>query len=118
MIRSSVPRSQVRDLYSSFGSFFVCLMSALITVRVSFCHLGQHHVTRLTLKRSLVSSRSFCIACGSTGPSLTGRRRRLLLSKKNTEILPNGGKRRPCRDDGDGEFDGFFCVRLKGRPRL
>ena len=48
-------------------------------------------------------------ACGSTGPSSTGRRRRLLPSKENTEILLNGGKRRPCRDDGDGEFDRFFA---------
>src|ERR1700692_605422 len=32
---SSLPRSQVRDLYSSFGSFFACLMSALTTVWVS-----------------------------------------------------------------------------------
>ena len=29
--------------------------------------------------RSRVNSRSFCIACGSTGLSSTGRRRRLLL---------------------------------------
>jgi hypothetical protein len=41
-------------------------------------------------------------------PSSTGRRRRLLPSKSNTEILLNGGKRRPSRDDGDGEFVRFF----------
>ena len=32
---SSLPRSQVMDLYSSVGSFFACLMSADTTVRVS-----------------------------------------------------------------------------------
>ena len=36
---------------------------------------------------------------GSTEPS---------LANENTEFLPNGRKRRPCRDDGDGEFDRFF----------
>ena len=35
--------------------------------------------------------------------------KRLLPSKQNTEIPPNGGKRRPCRDDGDGEFVRFFA---------
>jgi hypothetical protein len=35
MIRQFLARSQVRDLYSSFGSFFACLMSALTTVWVS-----------------------------------------------------------------------------------
>ncbi len=59
--------------------------------------------------RSRVSSRSFCIACGSTGLSSTGRRRRLLPSEATTEFLPNGRKRRPSRDDGDGEFDRFFA---------
>ena len=37
----------------------------------------------------------------------------MLLSKENTEILPNGGKRRPCRDDGDGEFVRFFASARK-----
>jgi hypothetical protein len=32
---SSLPRSQVRDLYSSFGSLLACLMSAETTVCVS-----------------------------------------------------------------------------------
>src|SRR6267154_5097527 len=59
--------------------------------------------------RSRASSQSFCIACGSMEPSSTGRSRRLLPSKKDTEILPDGGKRRPCRDDGNGEFDRFFA---------
>jgi hypothetical protein len=40
----------------------------------------------------------------------------LLLSKENTEILPNGGKRRPCRDDGDGEFD-RFCASVRKDDR-
>ena len=26
-----------------------------------------------------------------------------------TGILPDGGKRRPRRDDGNGEFDRFFA---------
>jgi hypothetical protein len=39
-------------------------------------------------------------------PSSTGRRR-LLPSECITEFLPNGRKRRPSRDDGDGEFDRF-----------
>src|SRR3979409_1045446 len=46
---SSFPRSQVRDLYSSFGSFFACLMSAERTIWVLASHLGQHHVTGMTL---------------------------------------------------------------------
>src|SRR3979490_2625387 len=58
--------------------------------------------------RSRVSSRSFCIACGSTEPNSTGRRR-LLPSKGECRVPANGGKRRPCRDDGDGEFDRFFA---------
>ena len=33
-----------------------------------------------------------------------------------TEFLPNGRKRRPSRDDGDGEFDRFFaCVQKADR---
>jgi hypothetical protein len=32
---SSLPPSPVRDLYSSYGSFFACLISAETTVRVS-----------------------------------------------------------------------------------
>src|ERR1700693_2676576 len=63
---------------------------------------------------SRVSLRSFCTACGSTEPSSTGRRRRLLPSEGITEFLPNGGKRRPSRDDGDGEFDRFFARVRKG----
>ena len=48
-------------------------------------------------------------------PSSTGRRR-LLPSEGITEILPDGRKRRPCRDDGDGEFARFFaCVRKADR---
>ncbi len=35
MIRKFFPRSQVRDLYSSFGSFFACLISAETTECVS-----------------------------------------------------------------------------------
>ena len=35
MIRKFLSPVQVRDLYSSFGSFFVCLMSAETTVWVS-----------------------------------------------------------------------------------
>ena len=45
--------------------------------------LGSSSATDSARQRlqSRVSSRSFCIACGSTGPSSTGRRRRLLPSK-------------------------------------
>src|SRR6188474_2926109 len=50
--------------------------------------------------QSRVSSRSFCIACGSTEPSSTGRRRRL---------PPSEGLQSPSRDDGDGEFVRFFA---------
>jgi hypothetical protein len=64
--------------------------------------------------QSHVSSRLFCIACGSMEPSSSGRSRRLQPSQENTEILPNGGKRRPCRDDGDGEFVRFFASVRKG----
>src|ERR1700761_9585725 len=45
---SSLPRSQVRDLYSSFGSFFACLCG-YYRAGILACHLGPHHVTRLTL---------------------------------------------------------------------
>ena len=43
------------------------------------------------------------------GTEFNWSRRRLLPSKETTEILPNGGKRRPCRDDGDGKFDRFLA---------
>ena len=33
----------------------------------------------------------------------------MLPSEGITEFLPNGRKRRPSRDDGDGEFDRFFA---------
>ena len=46
--------------------------------------------------QSRVSSRSFCIACGSTGLSSTGRRRRLLPSEGIAEFLPNGRKDVPA----------------------
>ena len=36
--------------------------------------------------RSRVSSRSFCIACGSTEPSSTGRRRRLLPNEEHYRV--------------------------------
>jgi hypothetical protein len=36
MIGSSLPRSQVTNLHSSFGSLLACLMSAETTVCVSF----------------------------------------------------------------------------------
>ena len=40
----------------------------------------------------------------------------MLPSEGITEILPDGRKRRPSRDDGDGEFDRFFvCVRKDDR---
>jgi Transposase IS116/IS110/IS902 family len=64
--------------------------------------------------RSRVSLRSFCIVCGSMEPSSTGLRWRLLLSEGITEFLPNGGKRRPSWDDGDGKFDRFFARARKG----
>src|SRR5277367_6940495 len=35
-------------------------------------------------------------------PSDLGRGRKLLPSEGTTELLPNGRKRRPSRDDGDG----------------
>src|SRR6266436_7607732 len=60
---------------------------------------------------SRASSRSFCTACGSTEPSSTGRRRRLPRNEHNeiTGFPQNGGKRRPCRDDGGGEIARFFA---------
>ena len=38
----------------------------------------------------------------------------MLPSKGITEFLPTGRKRRPSRDDGDGEFDRFFARVRKG----
>ena len=61
-------------------------------------------------------SRSFCTACGSTKLSSTGRRRRLPRNGYN-EIKgfpQHGGKRRPCRDDGDGEIARCFASARKG----
>ena len=40
----------------------------------------------------------------------------MLPSEGITEFLPNGGKRRPSRDDGDGEFD-RFCARVRKADR-
>src|SRR6266513_999119 len=36
------------------------------------------------------------------------------LANENTEFLPNSGKRRPRRDDGDSEFDKFCASARKG----
>ena len=47
------------------------------------------------------------------GTEFNGRKRRLLPNAGVTEFLPNSGKRRPSRDDGDGEFD-RFCARVQG----
>jgi len=38
------------------------------------------------------------------------------LANDNTEFLPNGRKRLPCRDDGDGEFD-RFCASVRKDDR-
>jgi hypothetical protein len=38
------------------------------------------------------------------------------LVNENTEFLPNRGKGRPCRDDGDGEFD-RFCASVRKSDR-
>ena len=37
----------------------------------------------------------------------------MLPNEEITEFLPNGGKRRPSRDDGDGEFVRFFASARK-----
>jgi len=42
-----------------------------------------------------------------------GHESQLEVRKENTEILLNGGKRRPSRDDGDGEFVRFFASARK-----
>src|SRR5205823_14983963 len=80
--------------------------------------LGSSSATDSARQRSQsrVSSRSSCIACGSMGPGETGCGRKLLASEVITELLPNGGKRRPSRDDGDGEFD-RFCARVRKADR-
>ena len=45
-----MPRSQVRDLYSSFASFHRLFdKRGYDRLGVLACHLGQHHVTRMTL---------------------------------------------------------------------
>jgi hypothetical protein len=40
---------------------------------------------------------------------VTGRAVLLPPTKGITEFLPNAKKKRPSRDDGDGEFDRFFA---------
>src|SRR5258706_5029003 len=57
------------------------------------------------------SSRSFCIACGSTEPSSTGRRRRL---PRNEQTRSQGsrrtaGKKGPAGANGGGGIPPFFC---------
>ena len=67
---------------------------------------------------SRASSRLFCTACGSMGPSSTGRPRRLPRSthKEITGIPRHGGKGRPSRDGGGGEIVRFFaCVQKDDR---
>ena len=62
------------------------------------------------------SSRSFCTACGSTGPSSSDRRRRLPRNA-HEEIIGfprHCGKSRPCRDGGGGEIVRFFASVRKG----
>jgi hypothetical protein len=44
---SSLPRSQVSDLYSSFGIVFACLISAENGLGILVGNLRQCHVTRL-----------------------------------------------------------------------
>ena len=48
---------------------------------------------------SRVGSRSFCIACGSMEPSSAGRKRCCPGESDYRVPLPNGGKRRPSRDE-------------------
>ena len=54
---SSLPRSQVRDLYSSFGSFFACLMSAVTTVRVMQIRRALPHPALRGIVRSFEERR-------------------------------------------------------------
>ena len=49
MTVSSLSLSEVKDLYSSLGSVFACLMSAELTVCVSLLAIFiKNHVTRMT----------------------------------------------------------------------
>ena len=65
---------------------------------------------------SRASSRSFYTACGSTGPSSTGRQRRLPRNahKEIIEFPQYSAKRRPCRDVGGGEIARFLACARKG----
>ena len=57
-----------------------------------------------------------CTACGSTGPSSTGRQRRLPRNA-HREIIGSrstAGKRRPCRDGGGGEIARCLACARKG----
>ena len=50
----------------------------------------------------------FCIAVDRRNRVQLVEEGNCCLANENTEFLPNGRKRRPCRDDGDGEFERFF----------
>ena len=67
-------------------------------------------------------SRLFCTVCGSTGPSLTGRRQRRLPRSANKEITRfprHRGKRRSLPGDRRRWRDrSMLGVRSKGRPRF
>src|ERR1700716_2981418 len=107
------------------GTENVCFSNRPFSVELICPTIGNHRPEKLNAffgspsatglarprLRSRASSRSFCIACGSTEPNSTGRRR-LLPSKGEFRVPANGGKRRPCRDDGDGEFD-RFCASVR-----
>ena len=67
--------------------------------------------------RPLLEARKLAVILHrSTGLSSTGRRS-LLPCEEITEFLPNGRKRSPGRNDGDGEFDRFFA-RVRGDDRF
>ena len=71
---------------------------------------------------SLESLPSSCTGCGLTAPSSTGQPRRLPLRAHNRiieiieiiEFPRTSGRRRPCRDDSDGEIGpGFAMLKSK-----
>lgn len=53
---------------------------------------------------SRASSRSFCAACASTGPSSTGRQRRLLHGAHKETPGSRDTARSPCGDTGGGKI--------------
>src|SRR6478609_6238878 len=77
----SLPRSQVSDRYSSWGSFCACLIRALTTVSVSFlATFASIHVARLTLHQR----RDLAVLAAKQRVTFPVARKRTIFDRRGT----------------------------------